>query len=154
MRPKVDTAADHIRQLNTQYATDDYYIIIIIYYYYHYIIMCNAEATATAVTTIWAGGHADDRPLEGRLRRRRCVDLVRAIYLGENKREKKIKYKNKMKTASDFYNNYYRRPWHFITSKLYANTPHTNTLMRERITYRLFVFNTRIINNNNNNNSV
>jgi len=33
--------------------------------------MCNAEATATAVTTVWAGGHADDRPLEGRLRRRR-----------------------------------------------------------------------------------
>lgn len=49
--------------------------------------MCNAAATATAVTTVWAGGHADDRPLEGRLG---CdVDLVRAIYLGENKRKNK-----------------------------------------------------------------
>jgi len=72
--------------------------------------MCNAAATATAVTTVWAGGHADDRPLEGRLG---CdVDLVRTIYLGENKREK-IKIvpnnKNKMKTTSDFYNNYYTR---------------------------------------------
>lgn len=107
MRPKVNNAAatvDHVRQLKNAIRDGRllYYIIIII------IIMCNAAATATAVTTVWAGGHADDRPLEGRLG---CdVDLVRAIYLGENKREK-IKIvpnnKNKMKTTSDFYNNYY-----------------------------------------------